>query len=191
MPVFIADGLHDLQVWSERVCAGAWGRRAARRGEKLRRSLDLEDWSAFATSYREMVELVTAAASGDDPPHSVIVASGDIHFTYAARVPLPNTRSPVWQVVSSPIRNALIPPERGVMRFTLTRPGRLIGGLLRRSVRVPETRPEIDMATGPLFANNLCELRYDGVHAELAIEHCVPDNDGEPDLTVLPAVVLA
>ncbi len=191
MPVFISDGLHDFQVWSERVCGGVWGRRAARWGERLRRSLDLEDWSAFATSYQQFVELVGDAASAATPPHSVVVASGDIHFTYAARVPLAGVATPVWQVVSSPMRNALIPPERGVMRFTLTRVGRRVGGLLRRLARAPETRPGIDVVTGPLFANNICELRYDGASAELCVEHCVPDSDGMPDLTALPLVTLA
>jgi hypothetical protein len=190
MPVFIADGLHDFQVWSEQVCAGAWGRRAARWGERLRRSLDLEDWSAFATSYRDVVALVSEAAAAEPAPHSVVVASGDIHFTYAARVPLGDVGAPVWQVVSSPMRNALIPPERGVMRLTLTRTGRRLGGLLRRLVRAPETRPGIEVVAGPLFANNLCELRYDGPRAELSIEHCVADGDGQPDLTALPVVVL-
>jgi hypothetical protein len=190
MPVFIADGLHDFQVWSERVCAGAWGRRAANWGERLRRSLDLEDWSAFATSYRDVVDLVGEVAAGDTAPHSVVVASGDIHFTYAARIPLAGAAAPVWQVVSSPMRNALIPPERGVMRFTLTRTGRRIGALLRRLVRAPETRPGIEVVTGPLFANNLCELRYDGPRAELCVAHCVADADGQADLTALPLVAL-
>jgi hypothetical protein len=190
MPVFIADGLHDFQVWSERVCAGAWGARAARWGERVRRSLDLEDWSAFATSYRDFVDLVREAAGAEPPPHSVVIASGDIHFTYAARVPLADVAAPVWQVVSSPMRNALIPPERGVMRLTLTRAGRRIGAVLRRLVRAPETRPGIDVVTGPLFANNLCELRYEGPRAELSVEHSAPDGDGQPDLTALPPVVL-
>lgn len=190
LPVFISDGLHDFQVWSERVCAGAWGRRAAKWGERMRRALDLEDWSAFEASYRDVVALVTEAATAESPPHSVVIASGDIHFTYAAKVPLHRAGAPVWQVVSSPMRNALIPPERGVMRFTLTRAGRAAGGLLRRMVRAGNTRPGIEVVAGPLFANNLCELRYDGARAELCIEHCVPDGDGEPDLTALPLVPL-
>mgnify|MGYP006202162987 CR=1 FL=1 len=47
------------------------------------------------------------------------------------------------------MRNALIPPERGVMRLTLTRTGRRIGAVLRRLVRAPQTRPGIDVVTVP------------------------------------------
>jgi hypothetical protein len=95
----------------------------------------------------------------------------------------------VWQIVSSPVRNALIPPERGVMRFTLTRPGRWIGSALRRLARAADTRPHIQVAAGPLFANNLCEIRFHGAHADLTIEHYLPDG-GEPDLAEVRSVSL-
>jgi hypothetical protein len=189
LPVFISDGLHDFQVWSERICGGAWGRWASRRGERLRRGLDLEDWSAFETSYREFVALVDEVADGPSAPHAVVVASGDIHYSYAARIPLPDADVPVWQIVSSPVRNALIPPERGVMRFALTRPGRWIGAALRRLVRAPDTRPHIQLSAGPLFANNLCEIRFHGAHADLTIEHYLPDG-GDPDLAEVRSVSL-
>jgi hypothetical protein len=191
VPVFIADGLHDFQVWSERVCGGAWGRRAASRAERLRRELDLEDWSAFGASYTAFVELVQSLARRPEPPASIVVASGDIHYSYVARVPLPNLdgRS-VWQVVSSPMRNALIPPERGVMRFTLTRTGRAVGALLRRAARAPDTRPGIELASGPLFSNNLCVLSYTDDGVRLDVEHYEPDEDGEPHLAEHPQVTL-
>jgi hypothetical protein len=189
LPVFIADGLHDFQVWSERICGGAWGGWMARRGERLRRALDLEDWSAFETSYRDFVALVDEIADGLAAPHAVIVASGDIHYSYAARVARPSADVPVWQIVSSPVRNALIPPERGVMRFALTRTGRWIGAALRRLSRAEDTRPHIDLAAGPLFANNLCEIRFHGAHAELTIEHYLPDG-GQPDLDQVETVAL-
>jgi hypothetical protein len=190
LPVFIADGLHDFQVWSERVCGGAWGRWMVGRGERLRRSLDLEDWSAFGSSYRQFVELVREVASGPDAPHSVVVASGDIHFSYAARIPLTGVEAPVWQVVSSPMRNALIPPERGVMRFALTRSGRWIGAALRRMVRAPDTRPHIEVVSGPLFANNIGVIQFEGATAALTIEHYLPDGD-TPDLAESETVILA
>ena len=38
MPVFLSPGVHYLEAWSEAVCAGAWGRQAAKLGEKLRRA---------------------------------------------------------------------------------------------------------------------------------------------------------
>lgn len=180
VPVYIADGLHDLQLWNERVCAGAWGKIAARYGEKLRRALDLEDWSAFAESYARFGELVDRLRAKPGGPKSVVVASGDIHFSYAARIPsgaVAGGAVEVWQVVGSPIRNALIPPERGVMRGTLTKSGARVGNLLRRLVKSPETRPGIQVEAGPFFANNMCELHYRADSVELSIEQSVIEDD--------------
>jgi hypothetical protein len=177
VPVFIPDGLHDLQVWNEAVCGGSWGRWATGVGERIRRGLDLEDWSAFSTSYRQFTALVAELGSADRPLRSIVVASGDIHFSYAARLPTA-TGTPVWQLVSSPIRNALIPPERGILRFTLTGVGRRIGSVLRRSVRAADTRPSIEMIAGPFFNNNMCELVADGASLVLTIEQATSSDDG-------------
>lgn len=192
VPVYIADGLHDLQLWNERVCDGAWGRRAARWAEKLRRGLDLEDWSAFACSYQKFVDLVDELRSKHNPLRSIVVASGDIHFSYAAQIPRRDPDdSRVWQVVSSPIRNALIPPERGVMRSSLTSTGARIGDLLRRSVRAEETRPGIEMTAGPFFANNMCELHFRSNEVELVIEQAAPNDNDEPELHQVANVLLS
>jgi hypothetical protein len=88
------------------------------------------------------------------------------------------------------MRNALIPPERGVMRFTLTRTGRAVGALLRRAARAPDTRPGIELASGPLFSNNLCVLSYTDDGVRLDVEHYEPDEDGEPHLAEHPQVTL-
>ena len=183
VPVFIPDGLHDLHVWNERLCGGALGRRAARLGERVRRYLDLEDWPAFMTSYTEFVALVEALRSDPDPPKSITVASGDIHFSFAAKVLASTDNGPsVWQVVSSPIRNALIPPERSVMRFTLTKAGRRIGALLRRSVRGRDTRPRLQLRSGPFFANNMSGLRFSTSGVVLTVAQSTLDDDGTSDL---------
>ena len=36
LPLLLAPALHYLEAWNEAVCAGAWGRLAARMGEKVR-----------------------------------------------------------------------------------------------------------------------------------------------------------
>lgn len=178
LPVFLSDGLHDLQVWNELVCNDRWGRRFSRYAERLRRSLDLEDWSAFSASYDLFVELVDDLVAATDAPETVIVVSGDIHFSYTATVPLGSDRTRVHQVVSSPIRNALIPPERGVMRFTLTRTGKWTGSMLRWLARGPKSAPHIEVTSGPYFANNMCELHYRGADVEVVVEHSTSDRDG-------------
>ena len=190
LPVFLANGLHDLQVWNERICDGRWGRLLARRGEKLRRSLDLEDWSAFIRSYEMFVDLIDELTRQAAPPSTVVIASGDIHFSYAARVPIGGAAARVHQVVSSPIRNALIPPQRGAMRFTLTRTGALIGAVLRRLSGARRSAAGIEMTAGPFFANNMAELHFSGDSAALVIEHATPDGTGGGDLRQVASVAL-
>ncbi len=204
LPVFIADGLHDLQAWNERVCDGVWGKRAATLGERMRRALDLEDWSAFALSYRDMARLLIDVRDVADAPSSVAIVSGDIHFSYVAKVPDSaitlaaglKPRRPiedwpaVWQIVSSPTRNALIPPERGVLRFTLTDAGARIGAALRRLGRGPDTRPGMELLSGPYFANNMCEIHYRGRSVWVTVEHSESNSEGQPELTTVDRVDL-
>ncbi len=183
VPVFLADGIHDLHVWNYRMCDGAWGRFGRRFGERVRRSLDLEDWPAFPESFQMFRALIDDLRTRPDPPRSIIVASGDIHFSYAARVESFEADGPdVWQIVSSPIRNALIPHERGAMRFALTRSGARVGKLLRRLVRGVDTRPALDVVAGPFFANNMCEIVYRPDNVELVFEQSTSSDGDQPDL---------
>jgi hypothetical protein len=163
LPVFVPPGVHGLQQWNEVLCAGAWGRRVAHRSERLRRELDLEDWSGFAISFDEMVELLhTAARHPRDgaPPATVTVLAGDIHFAYTARVDL-GDGVVVQQLVSSPMRNALATVERGAIRFVSSRVGSALGRVLGRLARRGHPRHRFELQDGPFFNNNigLLELR--------------------------------
>ncbi len=190
LPVFIPSGLHDLQVWNERVCDGAWSRLGVGVGERLRRALDLEDWSAFSSSYHEFVELLTEIVGSAARPETVIIASGDIHFSYVARVMTGAGGSGVFQLVSSPIRNALIPPERSVMRFTLTRAGARVGAALRRLAGRGRSAVPIEMLTGPHFANNMAVVNYRDDHVGVVIEHATPADSGGPHLSEVGDITL-
>ena len=126
LPVFVPGGLHDLQVWSEAICDGAWGKPGRRFGEWTRRKADMEDWPAFHRSFAMFVELLEdlGDASRSDVPATISVLSGDIHFSYASEIRFPDGREPrsrVHQLVNSPIRNALTPPERTAMRLGTSR----------------------------------------------------------------------
>ncbi len=190
LPVFLSSGLHDLQVWSERVCDGRWGHRMAALGERLRRALDLEDWPSFQQSFDAFVALIDDACAADDPPDTIVVASGDIHFSYAAALPFGRGTTRVHQVVSSPIRNALIPHERSAMRATLTRTGSLVGRALRRLSGARPSAVPIEMTAGPFFANNMCELHYRGRDVELIIEHSTADNESGGRLDEVARIAL-
>ncbi len=186
LPVFVPGGMHDIQTWSEVLCDGRWGARPARLGERLRRSIDLEDWPAFARSFDAMADLLADVASGrfGRPPSTVTVLSGDIHFSYLAEVRWPHGRgvtAPVRQVVCSPLRNALAPRERAVIRFALTRPGRAVGRALRRAAGRARTECRWRITQGPVFGNCIGVATFDGPALRMCIEQAAaPDDAAAP-----------
>ena len=175
LPAFVPIGLHDLQIWSERICDGAWGRPGRRVGEWLRIKADLEDWAAFSRSFDALVDLLgdlADASRGADAPATISVLSGDIHFSFASEIRFPGGRqmvSRVHQLVSSPIRNALKGSERTAMRLGTSGFARTLGRLLRRAVH--RRRPQVlwDLDVGPVFANSLAQLAFDGRSARMTV----------------------
>ncbi len=180
LPVYVPGGLHGLQQWNEALCEGAWGRPFAWLSERLRRALDLEDWPAFDTSFHEFNDLIIDVASAERAPATVTVLSGDIHFSYLAEVQHDgrNNATAVHQAVSSPIRNALRPRDRYVLRFAVSRVGRRIGTRLQKWVGRSPGRAAWDFVDGPLFHNGMGELTLDGRSAHLVLERAAHDGDG-------------
>lgn len=182
LPVFVPGGLHGIQQWNEAVCDGAWGARAARLGERLRRAIDLEGWPAFHRSFADLeallIEVATPTAT-HHAPHSLSVVGGDIHFAYVAEVTLPaGCTTTVRQVVCSPLRNILRTRERRVMRFGASRIGRRIGAWLQARVSRGATALAWELTDGPVFDNNIGSFRFDGASCEVAIDTAVLDDDG-------------
>jgi hypothetical protein len=190
LPVFVPGALHDLQVWNEAVCDGRWGRLAGRVGERLRRAVDLEDWPAFSHSFDQLASLLAdvGGAANAQAPATITVLSGDIHFSYlgevdlAARGPMAST---VTQVVSSPIRNALVPHERWAIRFALSRPGAVIARVLRAGARKPRTDLRWGIDAGPAFGNNIGLGTFDARTARITIDQADLDDAGAPALTTI------
>jgi hypothetical protein len=189
LPVFVPTALHDAQVWSEAVCDGAWGKLGRSVGEWLRQKADMEDWASFVHSFDDFVELIGALA---DPPSgscpaTISVLSGDIHFSYATEIRFQHGRSSpdrqltsrVHQLVSSPIRNALRPPESTAMRIGASRFARFIGRALRRAVHRPASTLSWDIDLGPVFANSLAELTFDGRAGRLLVLQAQTHKDDE------------
>jgi hypothetical protein len=197
LPVFVPVGLHDLQVWSEAICDGAWGPPGRKFGEWLRIKADMEDWAAFLRSFEAFLEMLTklAAKSRSEAPATISVLSGDIHFSYAAELRFPDDQmtSRVHQLVSSPIRNALRPPESTAMRLGTSRFARIVGRGLRRSVR--RRRPPVswDVDHGPVFANSVGQISFDGCAAQLRVLQSRPhDDEATPELdTVIDVDLVA
>lgn len=188
LPVLVPGALHDLQVWNEAICDGAWGRWAARAGERVRRSLDLEDWPAFSQSFDDLLGLLEQVGGADSAPRSMTLLSGDIHFSYVAELEFPDgdpVRSALHQVVSSPIRNALVCRERNVMRMAASRVAGVVARVLRRATGRRPSRGVWKMTEGPVFANSIGLARFEDGRATVVIERAIPDDDGQPMLDVV------
>jgi len=135
LPYLLPPAIHGLEAWNEAVCAGAWGRFAARVGEQIRRGVDLEHWAAFESSFRRLTELIRSAATGahGHAPASVVVLSGDVHYAYLARADVGARSAPVYQAVCSPLRNALPETVKRATRVTISRRAAGVGRWLARS----------------------------------------------------------
>jgi hypothetical protein len=186
LPFVLAPGMHHVEAWSEAVAGGAWGSEAARLGERVRQSLDLEHWAAFGSSFARLAELQRSVGAGErgDPPASIVSLSGDVHHAYLCELGFQRgakVRSAVWQAVCSPFRHPLERSQRRVVRFGFTRVAEALGRALARAARVPDPairwRPVGD---GPWFDNQVATLTLDGRRAELSIEKALPEpHDGE------------
>lgn len=190
LPLLLPRGIHDLEAWNEAVCGGAWGRLAARAGERLRQAADLEHWAAFGTSFTEFERLLTGLASGaaGRPPASVTVISGDIHHSYLAAVDLPARaapRSAVYQAVCSPIHNALPGLLRRGQQLATSGAGELVGSALARLAGVSKPQLGWRITHGPWFSNMLASLEFDGRSAHISFRRTAPgrtDEEGAPRL---------
>lgn len=148
----------------------------------------MEDWPAFLGSFSAFVELLQklGAKSRPDAPATISVLAGDIHFSFAAEIRFPaesDMVTRVHQLVSSPIRNALKPPESTAMRLGTSRFALLVGRFLRRAAGRRRTRVLWKMDRGPTFANCLSQLFFVGRSAELVVLQARPhDDDAQPTL---------
>jgi hypothetical protein len=194
LPAFVPVGLHDFQDWSEAICDGVWGWPGRKFGEWIRVKADMEDWAAFRSSFNALVDLLreVGGSSRQDAPATISLLAGDIHFSYASeiRFPQPMT-SRVHQLVSSPIRNALKPPESTAMRLAKSKVAAALGRVLRRGAgrKRPAVSWRIDV--GPIFANSLGELSFRSRSARLCILQARPHvDDAKPEFDELVEIDL-
>ncbi len=186
LPVLLAPGLHHAESWNEAICAGAWGRAAAPIGEVLRQAIDLEHWSAFRSSFDDLVDLIRKVGSGERgrPPASIVMLSGDVHHGYLARAELrnaPDLASAVYQAVCSPLRNTLGTPERLAMLFGWSRAGEAIFGALARAAGVGQADIRWRLThKRPCFDNHVGTIELEGRQARLQIRKTVPAGTNNP-----------
>jgi hypothetical protein len=179
-PVVLARGLHHAERWGEALAGGAWGERAARLGEKLRRTLDFDHWAAFGDSFERLMDVLEGTAAGryGKPPASVTVLSGDVHHAYLAEIGFKRdagARSNVWQAVCSPFRNALNRRERATIRFGNSVAGAAITRSLSRLAGVRSEKVRWRLAEGPFYDNQVATLEFDGRRGSMKLERTVGD----------------
>ncbi len=200
VPPLLPRGIHTLEAWTERLADGAWGERAARVGERLRRAVDLEHWPAFGASFVKLERLLTELASGryaahGDPPVTVTVISGDVHHSYLAAVDLLDPagqekprRSAVHEVVCSPFHQAMPPKMRFAQRLASTWASGRVGTIAARlaGASVPGMRWRV--TAGPWFQNMIAVLEFDGPQAggtgaRVRFDRAAADASGVPYLS--------
>ena len=188
LPFLLAPGLHHLEAWNEAICAGAWGRQAAKFGEGIRQLVDLEHWAAFHNSFTGLAKLLRSVASGErseaDPPASVAVLSGDVHHGYLAEMEFGDgVKSPVYQAASSPLRNPLGLPERLAMRLGWSGAGERIGKTLSRLAGIEGPALSWRLVhQKPWFDNHVSSLAIRGREASLKVEKTIPEDAEKPYL---------
>jgi hypothetical protein len=186
LPMLMSPAFHYAEAWNEAVAGGAWGKRFARIGEKLRRSFDMEHWAAFQFSFKRMEGLLRAVARGErgEPPAAIVMLGGDIHHASLAAVEVPDAQSKVWQAVCSPIRNPREKKERTVARLGASAPAERIARWIARRAGVE--RPGIDwkLVQKPTFDNQFATIELTGRQARMKIEKTVPGDWRKPKIDV-------
>jgi PhoD-like phosphatase len=188
LPFLLAPGLHYLEAWSEAVAEGAWGKRAATLGEKLRQGADFEHWAAFQKGFQQVASIVLEVADGKrgEPPATVTFLSGDVHHSYVAEVARGDRSTRILQAVCSPIRNPLPRAIRFAMAALAYGLAPPLGRLARRA-DVPEPPFAWRNLEGPWFENMLATLEISGRDISMRWEKGVvhEGHDDAPEVEIV------
>ncbi|XVQ11275.1 alkaline phosphatase D family protein [Spirillospora sp. CA-255316] len=180
LPYLLPRSIHHAEAWNEAMADGAWGKRGARLAEGIRQAADLEHWAAFDGSFRAMADFVLAVARGErgTAPVSISFLSGDIHYSYLARVTKPDTGgtdaagraiggTAITQVVCSPLRNPLAGKFRKANKVAGTP---LLPGMFRmlaKSAKVPVPPLKWKITDGPWFENSIATVELAGRRSQV------------------------
>jgi PhoD-like phosphatase len=186
LPVFLPIGIHHLQAWNEALCAGRWGRLAASLSERLRRAVDLEHWAAFNRSFEQLCGWLRSIARGAEetqPPATILLLGGDVHFSSVSEIDLGSGSSHVYQLVCSPFRNPLSTTERCTLQATGSRVAAKAFAVLGKLARVEPPSARWAPIRKPTFENALGELVLEG-RAACATMRRSPREGEDPELLV-------
>jgi phosphodiesterase/alkaline phosphatase D-like protein len=173
LPWLMPPGLHHLEAWNEARCESPNPRTAAV-AERIRRGADLEHWPAFNRSFRAMADLLrqlASGAAGRTAPATVNVLSGDVHHSYVARADLgPDARTPVHQLVCSPVHNRVPSPLRPLLKLGWGGAGVRATRRMARSAGAAAPGMSWRRVSGPYFGNAIGSLVFAGGGASVVVE---------------------
>jgi hypothetical protein len=160
LPFLLPEGLQHLEAFSEALAGGAWGKRGARWGEKLRTGADLEHWGAFQEDFLQVATMAIEVAQGrrGPAPRTVTFLSGDVHHSYVSQACDLDGPGAILQAVCSPIRNPLPRAMRfatAALSYGIAGP---LGAMAARSAKVADPPFRWTRVKGPWFDNNLATL---------------------------------
>jgi hypothetical protein len=95
-------------------------------------------------------------------PASISILSGDIHYSYLARVTEPGTQSKVSQIVCSPLRNPLQGKFKWANRIAYSRASGGPFRMLAKLAKVPVPPIRWRMTDGPWFDNAIATVELSG-----------------------------
>ena len=177
VPFLLPRGLHGYESFVDAVGDGAFGRWLVPVAERLRRDLQFNKWAAFPNSFSRLVSLVQQVATGPQAPQSVVVLSGDVHYSYIAR--LAGQGAPIHQVVSTPSCYDLERSIQGGFRAGMSPLGARLGDMLARLARRPPPEVDWQLTTGPWFRNVIATLEFDGDRVKARLERTQAGDPGE------------
>ena len=144
----------------------------------------------FPQFIRRLTDLLRRAGSGECTPAlaSIVVLAGDIHNGSIAEVLFhcaPPHQPPTYQVVSSPVRNALRRWERLALMIAGSRPAAMLGrALLGTAGLVPPALRWRKLA-GPWFDNHISTIEVRDRQVSIRVERAVGAEGGRADLAPL------
>jgi len=201
LPFLLAPGLHYVEAFSEALAGGSWGRmRAAKLGELVRQTVDLEHWAAFQKDFQKIAKLTLSVARGERgrPPRTVTFLGGDVHHSYVSEArPTPQEGGPpinsrIIQAVCSPIRNPLSRVWRFATAGLAYGVAAPIGHVVAQSAKVPDAPIYWRLLKGPWFDNNLAtwEVTPAGLRMWWATGVVDDDDHEHPRLVLVAEVIL-
>ena len=155
----LAEYLAGVRLWTDASTPLRWlGHQLARLQFKVAEIAGFEHWPVYTTSWHELVSSI-AQQAGD-----VVVLSGDVHFSYSMEGrPVATQRSHLqpprlYQLVSTPIQNALQTKERRLIRGQAFIKRATYGGLSTRVLPLQVQHPHIDTLHDLLFEDTIARI---------------------------------